>query len=178
MTLRQWQDNGWLRQHATSPEEIGNLLAIVDRDLRDAGGQPRNHYGVSGISAASGPRVRNPAGQAGSGQRRKATFGWTIQITQRPPLFPGKVPAGRIAYFYDRPALLTRIDGRVRPSRHICPRLHPIIASHSTPLVSMLLDRPYGEAWPQVGPRSRDVIWQAAVCRGVFSTTASSDSEP
>lgn len=38
MTLKQWQDNGWLRPHATSAEEIGNLLAIVDRDLQDAQG--------------------------------------------------------------------------------------------------------------------------------------------
>ena len=36
MTLKQWQDNGWLRPHQTSTQEIENLLAIVDRDLHDA----------------------------------------------------------------------------------------------------------------------------------------------
>jgi hypothetical protein len=36
MSLKQWADNGWLRPHRTSPQEIGDLLAIVDRDLRDA----------------------------------------------------------------------------------------------------------------------------------------------
>lgn len=36
MNLRQWTDNGWLTSHKTSPEEIGNLLAIVERDLKDA----------------------------------------------------------------------------------------------------------------------------------------------
>ena len=36
MTLKQWADNGWLKAHQTSAEEIGNLLAIVDRDLKDA----------------------------------------------------------------------------------------------------------------------------------------------
>ena len=36
MTLKQWADNGWLKAHKTSSEEIGNLLAIVDRDLKDA----------------------------------------------------------------------------------------------------------------------------------------------
>lgn len=36
MTLKQWSDNGWLRIHKTSPEEIGNLLAIVARDIKDA----------------------------------------------------------------------------------------------------------------------------------------------
>lgn len=36
MTLRQWADNGWLRPHVTSAQEIGSLLAIVERDLNDA----------------------------------------------------------------------------------------------------------------------------------------------
>jgi hypothetical protein len=36
VTLRQWADNGWLKSHKTSAAEIGNLLAIVDRDLKDA----------------------------------------------------------------------------------------------------------------------------------------------
>ena len=39
MTLQQWTDKGWLEPHVTSPEEIANLLAIVDRDLADAGGE-------------------------------------------------------------------------------------------------------------------------------------------
>lgn len=36
MTLIQWADNGWLKAHKTSAEEIGNLLAIVERDIKDA----------------------------------------------------------------------------------------------------------------------------------------------
>jgi len=36
MTLKQWADNGWLRPHRTSPEEIDNLLSMVHRDLADA----------------------------------------------------------------------------------------------------------------------------------------------
>ena len=39
MSLAQWQSNDWLRPHATSPEEIGNLLSIAHRDLSDARGQ-------------------------------------------------------------------------------------------------------------------------------------------
>ncbi len=35
-TIRQWLDNGWLRPHKTTPEEIENLFQIVDRDLKDA----------------------------------------------------------------------------------------------------------------------------------------------
>jgi hypothetical protein len=49
MNLRQWQDNGWLRPHATSREEIANLLAIVDRDLQDARGgiSPDWRFGIA-----------------------------------------------------------------------------------------------------------------------------------
>ncbi len=36
MTLKQWSENGWLRAHKTGPQEIGNLLAIVERDIKDA----------------------------------------------------------------------------------------------------------------------------------------------
>ena len=36
MTLKQWAANGWLKEHRSSPEEIGNLLSIVERDLKDA----------------------------------------------------------------------------------------------------------------------------------------------
>ncbi len=37
MSLRRWADNGWLRTHRTDREEIGNLLAVADRSLGDAG---------------------------------------------------------------------------------------------------------------------------------------------
>lgn len=36
MSLADWAKNGWLRSHKPSREEIGNLLEIVDRDLKDA----------------------------------------------------------------------------------------------------------------------------------------------
>jgi hypothetical protein len=49
MTLQQWADNRWLEPHVTSPEEIANLLAIVDRDLEDAGGgiSPDWRFGIA-----------------------------------------------------------------------------------------------------------------------------------
>jgi hypothetical protein len=37
MTLTKWCENGWLRRHQTSREEISDLLGIADRDLADAG---------------------------------------------------------------------------------------------------------------------------------------------
>jgi len=36
MRLQQWATNGWLRQHRTTPGQIADLLAIVDRDLEDS----------------------------------------------------------------------------------------------------------------------------------------------
>lgn len=35
MSLKQWAANGWLRPHTSSPQEIADLLSIVDRDLLD-----------------------------------------------------------------------------------------------------------------------------------------------
>lgn len=37
MSLQNWLDNKWIRKHQTSPQEIGNLLEIVKRDIKDAG---------------------------------------------------------------------------------------------------------------------------------------------
>jgi hypothetical protein len=49
MTLQQWANSGWLDPHVTSSEEIANLLAIVDRDLADAGGKisPDWRFGIA-----------------------------------------------------------------------------------------------------------------------------------
>lgn len=36
MSLKQWADNGWLRPHQSSRQEVADLLSVVDRDLDDA----------------------------------------------------------------------------------------------------------------------------------------------
>ena len=36
MSLKDWLDNGWLKLHQTDKQEITAILAMVDRDLRDA----------------------------------------------------------------------------------------------------------------------------------------------
>ncbi len=38
MSLKDWADNGWLRPHQSSRQEVADLLKIVDRDLQDAQG--------------------------------------------------------------------------------------------------------------------------------------------
>lgn len=36
MSLKDWLKNGWLIEHRTSPQEIKDLLSVVDRDLADS----------------------------------------------------------------------------------------------------------------------------------------------
>jgi hypothetical protein len=36
MSWRDWERNGWLTAHRTSPTEIRDLLALVERDLADS----------------------------------------------------------------------------------------------------------------------------------------------
>lgn len=43
MSLKAWEANGWIRGHEPSREEVQDLLAVVARDLRDAG--------IDGLSA-------------------------------------------------------------------------------------------------------------------------------
>lgn len=49
MSLKQWADNGWLRPHNPSRQEVAGLLAIVERDLADAGGNisPDWRFGIA-----------------------------------------------------------------------------------------------------------------------------------
>lgn len=49
MSLEDWVNNGWLRRHETSRQEIADLLAIVDRDLTDAAGNisPDWRFGIA-----------------------------------------------------------------------------------------------------------------------------------
>jgi len=35
MSLEDWRSNGWVSAHESSPQEIKDLLAISDRDLKD-----------------------------------------------------------------------------------------------------------------------------------------------
>jgi uncharacterized protein (UPF0332 family) len=36
VSLDDWKKNGWLKEHTSSPQEIGSLFDIVKRDLSDA----------------------------------------------------------------------------------------------------------------------------------------------
>ena len=36
MSLEKWLEYGWLKKEPTSRDEINGLLAIVDRDMKDA----------------------------------------------------------------------------------------------------------------------------------------------
>ena len=50
MSLEVWAKNGWLRPHQTTRRQLGDLLAIVDRDLADAaaaGLSPDWRFGIA-----------------------------------------------------------------------------------------------------------------------------------
>jgi hypothetical protein len=36
MSLADWERNGWLTKHETSPNEVRDLLKVVERDLADS----------------------------------------------------------------------------------------------------------------------------------------------
>lgn len=36
MSLEQWFNNGWVKRHKSSSQEVANLFNIVERDLQDA----------------------------------------------------------------------------------------------------------------------------------------------
>jgi len=36
MSFQDWLSNGWLVAHRTSPQEISDLLAVADRDMKDS----------------------------------------------------------------------------------------------------------------------------------------------
>ncbi len=36
MSLPDWERNGWLKKHQSSPNEIRELLEVVERDLADS----------------------------------------------------------------------------------------------------------------------------------------------
>src|SRR5258705_4970792 len=36
MSLPHWERNGWLQSHKSSPNEVRDLLSVVDRDLADS----------------------------------------------------------------------------------------------------------------------------------------------
>lgn len=36
MTLENWRNSGWLREHKTSREEIQNLFEIIERDIKES----------------------------------------------------------------------------------------------------------------------------------------------
>ncbi len=50
MNLRDWLRNGWLVEHETSAQEISDLLAVAERDLKDcraAGLSPDGRLGIA-----------------------------------------------------------------------------------------------------------------------------------
>ena len=86
-TLKKWADNGWLKKHESSALEIGNLLAIVERDLKDAAEGAVSsdwRFGIS-YNAALKPwrEVVTPHKDVASGRYQQAEFAadiWQVHL--------------------------------------------------------------------------------------------------
>ena len=51
MSLQDWHKFGWLKPHETSLQELGNLLAIADRDIADSESDALFPYGLTRLDA-------------------------------------------------------------------------------------------------------------------------------
>lgn len=107
MSLSNWAQNGWLKSHTSSPQEVANLLRIVDREIGDAAvhgisldAQLGMQYNAalkladialrsSGYRAATGgsqhrPRTSGSSAEETERSRMTATTGWLID-RESPP---------------------------------------------------------------------------------------------
>ena len=50
MSLIDWENNGWIRPHLTSREEINQLLEMVKRDIKDSGQKDLSYDRQFGIA--------------------------------------------------------------------------------------------------------------------------------
>ena len=85
MILKDWLESRWITAHQVSPEEIADLLAVVDRDLVDAA--------VDGLSADWRLNIaynRAPVGDARVGRvaigLRRRVVDWPVR--RHPDLLP------------------------------------------------------------------------------------------
>jgi len=97
MSLELWKQNGWLREHKTSPEEVDSILALVDRDLADAAREEVSTDWRFNIAYNAGLQLATVAlyvagYRAGRGERKHYRF------IQALPLVMGKPFSGISAY--------------------------------------------------------------------------------
>jgi len=52
MSLELWRENGWLREYRTSPQEIADILDLVERDLEDAASRNSGQHETTSTPAA------------------------------------------------------------------------------------------------------------------------------
>jgi hypothetical protein len=52
MSLKSWAENGWIRVHLASPEELAALVAAADADLDDARNEGHRLVALRGASSA------------------------------------------------------------------------------------------------------------------------------
>ncbi len=125
MSLEDWLANGWLTEHTTSTEEIGELLSVADRELSDAqvpGLSPDGKLAhvfnaalqcATAALAASGYRIRQRR-QQGPGhhqltvQSLEHTIGSSAQLVRRLDQLRRK----RITVTYERMGVVSEDESR------------------------------------------------------------------
>jgi hypothetical protein len=90
--LEKWVEYGWLKAESTSPQEIGDLLSIVKRDLADAeveaiSDDRRFEAAFSAARTAANVALRacgyRTVTQVGHHQKTIESLEWTIQADAR-----------------------------------------------------------------------------------------------
>lgn len=93
MSLREWLSNGWLRPHVCSRQEIQNLFAVVDRELRDCAAKGLSDDWRFGIAALQGAHAalaaagyETPKGESRFTRASLSARSFTSTIVIRPVL--------------------------------------------------------------------------------------------
>ena len=83
MSLSDWARNGWLVPHRTTPQELTDLLAIVDRDLADSEASATAALAASGHARAGTSITTASSSPSSSPRSLLRTHGYQSAFTRR-----------------------------------------------------------------------------------------------
>ena len=106
MSLQDWERNGWLQRHKTSPNEIRDLLGVVERDLADSA--------TDGLSADWRMNIAyNAALQAAAGLGRR----WLSSLSGAAPLSRHPITAGDFGHGHADGECIRRVSEETKCCR-------------------------------------------------------------
>src|SRR5947209_15418819 len=104
MSLDDWANNGWLRRHTATPQEIADLFAVADRDLSDCATAGLSDDWRFGIAYNAALQMAHAAWRPRGTRRRKANpitselFNpWSIRSGRTRPWFAPSTRSARSA---------------------------------------------------------------------------------